>query len=154
MKPHQTRYLRVATVALAIGLLGLFAACSKDKDSKSKTTSASKSAGTSQLIAVKFHADYCKSCKAIAPTIEAVKKNFSAKNVQFVTLDFTTDDSKAAAAKLAKAHGLTAIMDKHGPKTGFVLLVNAKSHEVLERLTKKQNAAEWTTSIKKHVSKG
>ena len=148
------RTLRTATVVATVALLGAFAACSKDnKDDKSSNKPTSQSATTAKLIAVKFHADYCKSCKAIAPTIETVKKNFDKGEVQFVILDFTTDKSKAAAVKLAKAHGITDLMKKHGPKTGFVLVVNAKSHEVLERLTKKHDAATWTASIKKHLTK-
>lgn len=91
------------------------------------------------IIALKFHADWCGSCKAMGPVFTDLANKFDTEPVLFVTLDQTTQSSRRQALFLAQALGLDKVWAEDGGKTGFILLVNAKSMEVLARLTKDQD---------------
>ena len=58
-----------------------------------------------QPMAVFYHADWCYNCKVLAPKYHPVAAEF-ADRIQLVTMDFTTDESKAAARARAKQLGI------------------------------------------------
>ena len=109
-------------------------------------TSSAQEQEHAQLMIVKFHADWCGSCKAIAPAIKELKASLEGKPTLFVKLDFTNDATKAQANMLSKALGIHDIVSKHN-KTGFVLVIDSKTKKVHEKLTKKMNAKEMKDKI-------
>jgi len=88
------------------------------------------------VIAIKFHADWCGSCKAMGSVFTDLADKYDTQPVLFVTLDQTTDSDRRQSEYLASALACEDIWREHGGKTGFVLLVDAANRQVLSTLTK------------------
>lgn len=102
----------------------------------------------SSVIAVKFHADWCGACKAMASDVKALPGEFEGnQNIRFYTFDLTSEDTKKESLKLAKDLGIDDIY-KDNQKTGFMLVIDANSKEVLEKLTRKDDLGGMVTKIK------
>ena len=97
--------------------------------------------------AVIFHADWCGSCKALAPKVMAAKEKVKDKPVLFVILDLTNDATKAQAALLAKALGLGEIYAAQGGKTGVMLIVDGKTGEVVETINRTHSTEAIVASL-------
>ena len=113
---------------------------------------ASAFAGEPELIAVKFHADWCGSCKKMGPVFEDLQNKFDGQPVLFVVLDRTNVTSTHRSALLASALGVRSSFTAN-PGTGFILLIDAKTREVRGRLgtdqTLKQMSAEISAALGK-----
>ncbi len=92
-------------------------------------------AAKADVIGMLFHADWCGSCKILDPKIESAEKEFAGKPILFSKFDLTDSETRATSAKLSKEIGMGPIFEKHGNRTGFFLLVDAKSKEVLSTIT-------------------
>ncbi|WOO39604.1 thioredoxin domain-containing protein [Rubellicoccus peritrichatus] len=97
---------------------------------------------------VKVHADWCGTCRALEPRIEALKQEFKGKDVEFVTFDLTNDKTKAASKKLADSKGLTNVYKNNG-KTGVVLVFPAKDQGQTQKLFKKNSEQNFRDAINK-----
>jgi len=87
-----------------------------------------------EVVAVTFASDWCSSCKILEPRLAEVIPDFAGQPVKFVELDFTFGQRKALEAK-AKAEGLEDIYPQFKGATGFTLLVDTDTHEIIDSLT-------------------
>jgi thiol:disulfide interchange protein len=106
-----------------------------------------------ELYVVKFHADWCGSCKILGPQIKKArgKAGLDNSNVLFVKLDLTDATKRNQSALMASALGLAHFYEKNAGKTGFALLVDADNGEIKGRLTKDMNAEAIIQSIQSHI---
>jgi hypothetical protein len=88
-----------------------------------------------RLIAVKIWHETCPACKIIDPRYETVTAAFNTKDVLFVTLDMSTEASRHQAALMAETLGIGAAYREHFGSSGFVWLVDPKTHEIVGELT-------------------
>ncbi|MEM7036916.1 MAG: thioredoxin domain-containing protein [Bacteroidota bacterium] len=102
------------------------------------------------LLAIKFHADWCGSCKKIGPTFMDVQNKLDGQSVLFLELDFTNQTTKHQALLMADALGIRDIVDENNA-TGFVLLVDAGKQTVLEKLLKDKSVKEMAGAISAHL---
>lgn len=103
------------------------------------------------LLAVKFHADWCGSCKTMGSVFEDLQGKLDGKAVAFVTLDKTNQSTKAQAQLMAGALGITkAYNDNKG--TGFILILDANSKKVVAKLTKAQTFKQMVAEIDGNLS--
>ena len=87
------------------------------------------------VYAVVFTAEWCGRCKVLEPKLMPVMQSMMEDEaVQFVMLDFTNRESTATSEETASALDLDEIYDANKGKTGFVLLVDAGSGEILDRI--------------------
>ncbi|NQW35640.1 MAG: thioredoxin family protein [Flavobacteriales bacterium] len=89
-----------------------------------------------KLFLVKFHADWCRNCRAMGPVFEDLKNKMDGSNVLFVKLDFTNNQTKHQANMLGDGLGIGAVLKANQRRTGFVLVIDAKTKKVLQKLTK------------------
>ena len=104
-----------------------------------------------EVIAVKFHADWCGSCKKMGPVFSDLQNKFDGQSVLFVTLDRTNISTQNHSRLLANALGLGALR-KANKGTGYILLVDAKSKKVLKKLTSAQTAKEMGKAISEQLA--
>lgn len=100
-----------------------------------------------EIIAVKFHADWCGSCKAMGPVFEELQAKYDQQPVLFVVFDQTREFNRRQSQYLADALDLEDVWDEHGGKTGFVLLIDAETKKVIERLGYEQSLKEMGASL-------
>jgi len=93
---------------------------------------------STQLLVVKFHADWCGSCVKLSPSLESLQANFAGQPVDFVRLDLTSDATRAAAQAQVARLGLEKIFEDYGNKTGFALIIDAASGQVLGEIRASQ----------------
>jgi len=111
-----------------------------------------KAAHMPKVIAIKFHADYCGACKKIGRVMPDVIKESGEQPVLFLKMDITNDATAAQAEYHMAALGLTDYWEKYGQRTGYVLLINAQTHELIGKITSKDNAEAMAEKINRAVN--
>ncbi len=110
----------------------------KGAAAKAQANEAAEVAGP-KIIALKFHADWCGYCKAMGDIYEEMQAKFDQQPVLWITLDQTRENDRKQSEYLAHALSMNDIWAEHGGKTGFILLVNAETRQVVEKLTHEQS---------------
>ena len=101
-----------------------------------------------RLIAVRYHADWCKACCTLAPCFKKLQASVQDEAVLFVTLDFTDDKSKKQAEYLAAVLDLDEIWQSNGMKTGRVQLIDRAQKQVVETLLSTDNLKQMQAKLK------
>ncbi|MEL7059022.1 MAG: thioredoxin domain-containing protein [Acidobacteriota bacterium] len=112
------------------------------------TLLASEDAGPAapDLIAVKFHADWCGSCKKMGSTFEDLQNKYDGRSILFVELDLTNRTTRAQAEYLAASLGFGKVFASH-PGTGFVLLLDGETRAQIAKLTADQSIKEMGATL-------
>jgi len=107
-----------------------------------------------EVLGVLFYADWCGSCKVLDPIIKKARGKADLDNdaILFVRLDLTDATQRHQSALMAHTLGLSDFYNKNGGATGFMLLVNAETKEVITRLTKNMNATEITKQVRNAIA--
>lgn len=105
------------------------------------------------VIAVKFHADWCGSCKAMGPVFEELQAKYDVKPVLYVILDNTHNFDRQQSKYLATTLGLGKIWADKGGKTGFILLINGKTKEIMATLTRNHDLKQMGTILLDTIDK-
>ena len=116
--------------AIIIAGIGLFALSGRT----SATGAEYSYDGKPELIAATFSSAWCSSCKILEPRLADVMDEFSDVPVKFVELDFTFGQRDEVDEK-AEREGLGDIYPRFKGATGFTLLVDAESGEIIDMLT-------------------
>ena len=99
-----------------------------------------------ELIAATFASAWCSSCKILEPRLAKVMPDFAGKPVKFVELDFTFGQSDAVEEK-ARAEGLGDLYPRFKGATGFTLLVDKDTGEIIDMLTIDHSGAAMRAAI-------
>lgn len=100
-----------------------------------------------------FHSDTCASCEVLNPKINAVKPEFEEEDILFVSFDHTDASTRNQAKLMAEALGLTPVYEAQRKASGFFLVVDADSGEVLARLGKTAGSQEIREAFQKGTAK-
>jgi len=103
-------------------------------------------AETPKVIALWFYADWCPGCKALEPKLTEVMKDSASQPCLFVKLDMSDKQSHQAEYLLA-ALGQGELWKEYAGQTGFVLLVDGKTHEPLGTLMANQDTREIKATL-------
>ena len=98
------------------------------------------------LVAVKFHADWCGSCKRMGPVFEDLRNKYDGESILFVELDLTNGTTRTQAEYLAAALGFGDVYAQN-QGTGFILLLDGKSKQQVAKLTADQNIKEMGAEL-------
>ncbi len=133
------KFALAALPVLAIALIATF--------SIAQSETKPKPADTPTIIAIKFHADWCGSCKTVSPIVNDLTNKLDTKPVLFVTLDMTTQSTRKQAEYLAASLGIGNIWPQYGKTTGKVLLFDAKTRQIVGKLDKTMDIKQMGAAI-------
>ncbi len=121
-------------------------ACAQGKGSSSEITAPVE---TSQLAAVRIHADWCPNCRALDPKVDAVQQSADWDGVTFVRIDFTQRDKDAVYAEADKLGIGPAIRGyfSSGIKTGLLLLIDIDDQKIVSVIKHKETEAGISAEI-------
>jgi thiol-disulfide isomerase/thioredoxin len=111
--------------------------------------------GKPDVIAIKFHADWCGTCRRMGSVFEDLTTVAEEEPVLFTRLDLTDSSSRKQARYLMTTLGLNEVWQASGAgeKTGFILLVDAGSKKVVGRLTAEQDLKQMKANLLDVVAK-
>lgn len=92
------------------------------------------SAGAPEIIAASFVSAWCASCKILEPRLSKVIPEFRDAPVKFEALDFTFGQ-RPELAQQAADDGYSLVYARFAGATGFTLLIDPDTGDVVDRLT-------------------
>lgn len=107
--------------------------------------------GEPEVVAATFYATWCSPCRVLEPRLSDVIPEFADKPVKFVKLDFTFGKRDEVEA-LAKGEGLADVYRKFGGASGFTLLVDRETGEVIDMLTMDHSSRAMRAAIAQAVA--
>ena len=138
----------IVALTLAFGGASLAQSGSKPSGAPSAESSAKRPgiAQAPKLIAVTLYADWCPGCKELKPKLDAVMGAADEQPCLFVKLDQTDKESRQAEFLLA-ALGLGDLWKEHAGKTGYTLLVEPKSKQVVATFQANQSVEAMKSAL-------
>lgn len=99
--------------------------------------------------AVLIFADWCSSCKVLQPKVDAVRGDYEAQGLKFVTLDYTSKDKMELFNQARKAGVFEATVKALGDhvKTGQLIFVSADGTQVLSKVNMTHTEEEIARSM-------
>jgi hypothetical protein len=83
----------------------------------------------------------------MGPIVKKLAGDYADKSIKFVTFDFTSDETTAAAKAAAEEMGVAGLYAKNAPKTGFLLLYDTKNQKIVTKLKASDDDATWRKAI-------
>lgn len=102
--------------------------------------------GEPAIVAATFSSAFCAPCKVLKPRLAKAMPAFEDRAVKFVEYDFTfreTDDMRV----LAEIDGLADAFDRFAPATGYTLLVEPATGEIVDMLTMDHSPAAMRAAL-------
>ncbi|MCH9750606.1 MAG: thioredoxin family protein [Alphaproteobacteria bacterium] len=134
---------------LAATAATLLSACGGASVPASERAAVTAPADDARVLAVMSFAEWCGSCKALDPKVEAVQQANSFDGVAFTKIDYTSRDADAFFAD-AETLGIGETMRAtfgDTIKTGRLYLVNLETGEVISTIDKSMDEAAITAAI-------
>ncbi|MEZ5893455.1 MAG: hypothetical protein R3C58_10005 [Parvularculaceae bacterium] len=106
--------------------------------------------GEPEIIAATFASAWCPACRVLEPKLAKVIPEFSSEPVSFVEFDFTfgpRDELKQAA----EAYRIGEIYERNKGATGFTILVDYDTGEILDTLTMNFSEAAMKAAIARAI---
>jgi len=100
-----------------------------------------------EVLGVLMYADWCSKCQELDPKLPEVKPQFQDQSILFIQFDMTNDFTTSQSGKLAGLLGLSDLFQKHKGRTGYMVLLDAQTHEVLKTLKHNQSQQELRKKI-------
>lgn len=111
-------------------------------------TAYAQSPGEAKVIGVKMDADWCGKCQVMNPKLDNIMPEFKDHAVLFTKFNMTDEFTTQQAGFFAQKLGLSGLFEENKGQTGYMLLLDAETHEVLKRLTSDQSEEELIADIK------
>lgn len=100
------------------------------------------------VIGVKMDADWCGKCKVMNPKMDSVMPEFMDDDILFVKFNMTDEFTTRQAGLLAERLNLASLFEEHKGSTGYMVLLNADTGEVLHTLQSDQSEDELIGDIR------
>lgn len=99
------------------------------------------------IVGVLMYADWCGKCKQLDPKLSEVQPEFENQSVLFTRFDMTNDFTTGQSEKLAGMLGLGDLFQEHEGSTGYMVLLDARTNEVLKILKHDQSKEQLKQQI-------
>lgn len=103
-----------------------------------------------RLVAATFRSAWCGPCRVLEPRIEAAQRAHEGAPVEFVRFDFTYG-ARDALARRAEAEGIEQAYAENAPDTGFTLLIDRETGDVLARITMRYRQQDIAAAIDRAI---
>jgi thiol-disulfide isomerase/thioredoxin len=100
-----------------------------------------------EVLAVRMYADWCGNCKILDAQLAPLLGELEARPIRFLKFDMTNDETKASTAAAAEELGLGELYAKYAGRTGLLVLVDARTHEELQVLTRSETTETLRAAI-------
>ncbi len=87
-----------------------------------------------EVVAATFSSSWCSACKILKPKLAKVIPDFESKPIEFIEFDYTLGRPKEYR-KVAIEYGFGDAYDRYEGGTGFTLLIDRETGEVIDMLT-------------------
>jgi thiol-disulfide isomerase/thioredoxin len=94
-----------------------------------------------RLVAALFRSNWCGPCKILEPRYEQVMAGYGEAPLEQVRFD-SSFGRRGALAERASAEGIRSVYDATSGATGFVLLIDRDTQDVLARITVEYSEAD------------
>jgi len=94
-----------------------------------------------RLVAALFRSNWCGPCKILEPRYEQVMAGYAEAPLEQVRFD-SSYGRRGALAERASAEGIRSVYDATSGATGFVLLIDRDTQDVLARITVEYSEAD------------
>ncbi|MBY0422063.1 MAG: hypothetical protein K2Q06_07140 [Parvularculaceae bacterium] len=131
----------LAAAAVIIPAMAVFGVQSRTPDVDAP------SAGAPEIIAASFVSAWCASCKILEPRLAKVIPEFRGAPVKFEALDFTFGP-RPELAQQAADDGYSLVYARFAGATGFTLLIDPDTGDVVDRLT----MSDTETSMRERIA--
>lgn len=118
-------------VALSAALIHSFY---RVQESIAQSQPAGASSAQTELVAITFESKWCGPCRILKPRLAEVKPDFMQEPVRFLELSFTFGEQKNFP-QLARDEGFEAAYQRFRGGTGYTVLVDRETGDVLDILT-------------------
>ncbi len=88
-----------------------------------------------RLVAARFTAAWCSQCRILEPRLDDVWPAYEDANLERVRFDFTLPPRRGAMRQRAVEAGIEDLYSQHEGRTGFLVLLDRETGEVLEMIT-------------------
>lgn len=136
-----------ALAAAVVAIAGAGALLAPTTDAAAQSGSQTESIRTPELLVVKFYADWCGKCRAMKEAYEGVVDDTMTEPYLHVVLDMTDEKTIAQAELLASRLNIDQIWSEYAPRTGYALVVDADTGEVLDRLTPGMSTSDMARTL-------
>ncbi len=137
----------ILITGLTLSLILTVLSCNNQPQTSKEKVENSVNNSSNDILLVKYHADWCGSCKTLAPILTELNAKLSGKNVKYVELDFTDEMTTSAAKAEATKLGIASFLTEGKQKTGYVAIIDANSKKEMGRLTKTQSVSEMYKEV-------
>ena len=107
--------------------------------------------GRPEVVAATFSSSWCSACKILKPKLAKVIPGFAKEPVAFVDFDFTFGPRKELRAEADK-FAIGDLYERNKGATGFTLLVDADTGEVIDTLTMNFSEAAMRSAIARAIA--
>ncbi len=90
----------------------------------------------------------------MGPIVTEVQEKYAGAAVEFVTFDFTSEETTAASAAKAASLGISELYAEKAPKTGFALIYDTQTKQVITQVSAEQDSTAWAGEIDKALGEG
>jgi len=87
-----------------------------------------------RLIAATFRSNWCGPCRILEPRFEAVMEDYASAEIENVRFDFSFG-RRGRLAELAAEEGISEVYTRSAGSTGYVLLIDRETQDVLAHIT-------------------
>jgi thiol-disulfide isomerase/thioredoxin len=106
-----------------------------------------KSADKPKILGVLMYADWCGKCKELDPKLSEVQPQFQGQPILFTRFDMTNDFTTTQSEKLAGLLGIGDLFQQHKGSTGYMVLLDTQTNEVLKTLKHNQSEQDLKQEI-------
>ena len=137
------RKLLLTTTLMAVTLVGTVAVLYA---TNSAPVSAVSTGDSARPLVVKLHARWCPYCLMQKDEWSQIEKAYAGR-VNFVVLDFTNERSTERSRREAERLNLVPFFDEYAGATGLVVVLDARTKEVLAEVGGNQGFDAYRTAI-------